>query len=77
MIILYVILILILGAASFLAGAVWYATTADGSCVVKRFEEDGTYMCNVHLTLTADEFKKRKFITLRCMEGSGQRNAKA
>ena len=69
MIILVILLFLGAIVGAFLAGAVWYATSADGSMAVKRFEEDGTVMCQVHLNLTDEELKRRKFITLRCMEG--------
>ena len=70
----YILITLVFGIVCFMAGAVYYASNADGILTVKEFREDGTSVCNVQITLTPTEFRKRRNVVLRCMEVRNENN---
>lgn len=68
MLVLYVLITLIFGFVCWIAGAASIMQRNDGQIIVKKFNEDGASLCNVRITITPEEFRKRATITLRCKE---------
>lgn len=68
MFIAYILVTLLFGFACMVVGAWSIMSRKDGVLIVKKFNEDGSSMCHVKLTLTPEEFRKRTTVTLRCRE---------
>lgn len=68
MLVLYVLITLIFGFVCFVFGAGTIAQRNDGQIIVKKFNKDGASVCNVRITISPEEFRKRSTITLRCRE---------